>query len=251
MSGKASESTGKSNSSTIALFVLVLAIFGGLTYIYQIGGSLEDDKPLSGSDAYSCLNGNGLNKMADDEFERRCSGKSFTVIAYPKGCTFDNDCELSLSNPNLPEFSSDTLFEADLVNELSFMDKKLEINGVITDRGFMGQVEVEVSSQQVVALSPEETAEIEESRKPKVDPIAEAQKRRLEERAAENAEMRAYAEKNDKELTEKSTRVQVDPNSVNGMAEYRYYLKSGKIVSCLRGFEADVLIYECKNYKFN
>jgi hypothetical protein len=251
MSGKVLDETEKSNSSTVALFVLVLAIFGGLAYIYKMGGGSEGDKPLSGSDAYRCLNGNGLNKMSDDEFENKCLDKSFSVVAYPKDCTFDNDCELSLSNPKLPGFDSDTLFEADLVKKISFMDEKLEVKGVITDRGFMGQVEVEISSQQVVPLSAKEKSEIEEARKPKVDPVAEAQNRWLEERAAENAKMREYADKNGKELTAKSSRVQVDPDSVNGMAEYRYYLKNGKIVSCLRGFEADVFIYECKNFNFN
>ena len=248
MSGKDLEGTEKSNSSTLALIVLVLAIFAVLAYIYKVGGSSEDDKPLSGSDAYSCLNGNGLNKMSDDEFENKCMDKTFSVVAYPKECTFDSDCELSLLNPKLAGFDGDTLFEADLVKKISFMDEKLEVKGVISGRGFMGQVEVEITYQHVVPLSAKEKAAIEETKKPTVDPVAEAQKRWLEDRAAENAKMREYADKNSKELTAKSNRVQVDPNSVNGMAEYRYYLKSGNIVSCLRGFEADVFIYECKNF---
>ena len=250
MSGKASEKAAESNISTIALFVLILGIFGGLSYIYLVGGS-EDSKPLSYSDAYYCLNGNGLNKMPDDEFESKCMDKSFSVKAYPSGCNVDSDCELSLSNPKLPGFNRDTLFEAELVDNLNYGDEMLEVTGVISDRGFLGQVEVEISTQKAVPLSEKEKALVEEARKPKVDPVAEAQQRWLEERAAENAKMKEYADKNDKELRAKSSRVQIDPDSVNGMAEHRYYLRSGKVVSCLQGFEANVFIYECTNHKLN
>ncbi|MGH8383371.1 hypothetical protein [Pseudomonas sp.] len=247
VSGKASES----NASTIALVALVLVIFGGLTYIYQAGGGSKNSTVLSYSDAYRCMNGDGLNKMSDDEFELICLDNKFSVDVYPKGCDMDVDCELSLFNPKLPGFERSTLFEADLVSEIRYDDEKLKVSGVITGRGFLGQVEVDVLAQKVILLSEEEKALVEEARKPKVDPVVEAKERWLEERAADNSKMREYADRNDKDLRAKSTRVQVDQSSVNGLAEYRYYLKSGKVVSCLRGFEANVHIYECNNYNFN
>ncbi|WP_414918176.1 hypothetical protein [Pseudomonas sp. IT-P4] len=87
--------------------------------------------------------------------------------------------------------------------------------------------------------------------KVEVDPMLEARRERARELDRENKRMEEYAESKQKELTAKSARVSVTPSSVNGMAEYRYYLKSGKIVSCLRGFDGDVLAFNCTNYSFD
>lgn len=87
--------------------------------------------------------------------------------------------------------------------------------------------------------------------KVEVDPMLEARRERARELDRENKRMEEYAESKQKELTAKSTRIAVNPSSVDGMAEYRYYLKSGKIVSCLRGFDGDVLAFNCTNYSFD
>ncbi len=248
MSDKASSQVVESVSKGGAAFWVVLGLIVVLSYFYFTSVRFDEKNLIAPDEVSGCLNGHGLNKMSEDEFESKCLDKSFSVVAYSKGCSVDSDCELSLSNTRLPGFDSNTLFEAELEKVIGYMDDKVEVKGVVVDRGFLGQVEVEVFSQKVVQLSPKELAEIEEARKPEIDPVAEAQKMWLEQRASENARMKEYADNKHKELTAKSTRVQVDPNSINGMAEYRYYLKGGKIVSCLRGFEACVLVYECKDF---
>lgn len=242
---------GKATKRSKLFIFWALAVVSFLCYLFFTREKFDSKNIIDVADEYNCLNSSGLNEMPDYRFEYRCEGKSFVATVYQKGCYSSSSCELSLFDPEVRDFESSTLFEADLVNRLGAYDEKLNVKGVISDRGFLGQVEVNIYEQVVVPLTPKEEAAREEARKPKVDPVVEAQKRWLEERAAENDKMREYAVRNDKELTAKSTRVQVDPDSVNGMAEYRYYLKSGNVVSCLRGFEANVFIYECKNHNFN
>lgn len=87
--------------------------------------------------------------------------------------------------------------------------------------------------------------------KVEVDPLLEARRERAREIDRENKRMEEYADREHRELSARSTRVAVNPSSVNGMAEYRYYLKSGKIVSCLRGFDGEVLVFNCTNYSFD
>ena len=87
--------------------------------------------------------------------------------------------------------------------------------------------------------------------KVEVDPMLEARRERAREIDRENKRMEEYADKEHKKLSARSTKVVVNPSSVNGMAEYRYYLKSGKIVSCLRGFDDDVLAFNCTKYSFD
>jgi len=95
------------------------------------------------------------------------------------------------------------------------------------------------------------TAKVYAAPKVEVDPLLEARRERAREIDRENKRMEEYADKEHKELSARSTRVAVNPSSVNGMAEYRYYLKSGKIVSCLRGFDGDVLAFNCTKYNFD
>ncbi|MCY1288717.1 hypothetical protein D9M69_525210 [compost metagenome] len=83
------------------------------------------------------------------------------------------------------------------------------------------------------------------------NPAVKARREWLEEMERENGRMDKYAEEKDKELRAKSVKVIINPDSVGGMAEYRYYLKTGKIVSCLKGFNGDVLVFDCSNYSFN
>ncbi|PPK35162.1 hypothetical protein CD175_30175 [Pseudomonas laurylsulfatiphila] len=87
--------------------------------------------------------------------------------------------------------------------------------------------------------------------KVEVDPLLEARRERAREIDRENRRMEEYADSEHKKLSAKSTKVAVNPSSVNGMAEYRYYLKSGKIVSCLRGFDGEVLAFNCTKYSFD
>ena len=89
------------------------------------------------------------------------------------------------------------------------------------------------------------------SNKIETDPLLEASRERAVEVDRENRRMQEYAESEHKKLSERSTRVAVNPSSVNGMAEYRYYLKSGKIVSCLRGYDGEVLTFSCTKYSFD
>lgn len=87
--------------------------------------------------------------------------------------------------------------------------------------------------------------------KVEVDPLLEARRERAREIDRENKRMEEYADSEHKKLSARSTKVAVNPSSVNGMAEYRYYLKSGKIVSCLRGFDGEVLAFNCTKYSFD
>jgi hypothetical protein len=221
------------------------------TYLMVSGNEIDESQKISAFGSKNCLNASGLNKLSSDEFEEQCEDKYFEVTVFPKDCNVSSDCELSVFDPELPGFDRDTLFEADLQRSLSYSDEKLRVKGVVSGRGFMGQVEVDVYEQEVVPLTSTEVADREKARQPKVDPIVEANRQLVQERAAENKRMMQYAEANDRELSLKSTQVKIDQDSVNGMAEYRYYLKSGVIVSCLRGYSADVFVYECKEHRFN
>ncbi|CAO3313215.1 conserved hypothetical protein [Pseudomonas sp. P14-2025] len=87
--------------------------------------------------------------------------------------------------------------------------------------------------------------------KVEIDPLLEARRERAREIDRENKRMEEYADTEHKKLSARSTKVAVNPSSVNGMAEYRYYLKSGKIVSCLRGFDGEVLAFNCTKYSFD
>lgn len=87
--------------------------------------------------------------------------------------------------------------------------------------------------------------------KVEIDPVLEARRERAREVDRENKRMEEYADSEHKKLSARSTKVEVNPSSVNGMAEYRYYLKSGKIVSCLRGFDGEVLAFNCTKYSFD
>lgn len=87
--------------------------------------------------------------------------------------------------------------------------------------------------------------------KVEIDPLLEARRERVREIDRENKRMEEYADSENKKLSARSTKVAVNPSSVNGMAEYRYYLKSGKIVSCLRGFDGEVLAFNCTKYSFD
>lgn len=239
---------GKSSKAWIFWSAAALAL---LVYLFVTREKFDETNLVDPESYGTCLNYRGLNKQSAEDFEKECEGKSFVATVYEEGCYASSSCELSLYDPMLPGFNRDTLFEADLVKSISVVDDALRVKGVISGRGFLGQVEVNVYEQEVVALTGAEEAAREEARKPKIDPMIEAERRLFDERQAENQRMMQYAEMNGKELSAKSTQVKVDPDSVNGMAEYRYYLKSGKVISCLRGFSADVFVYECEEHRFN
>lgn len=246
-----SDFEAKAADLSLKVILGVGAVIAVITYWLAGGVDVKEIPSVSPYASDNCLNVRGLNKLSSSDFEERCEGKSFSATVFPKDCDIDNDCELSVNDPELPGFNDDTLFEADLQRAISYADEKLKVRGVITGRGFMGQIEVDIREQEVVPLLPSELAEREKASKPTIDPAIEASRLYVQERASDNEKMMQYAKANDKELTANSVKVQVDPDSVNGMAEYRYYLKDNSIVSCLRGFSADVFVYECKKHEFN
>lgn len=251
MSGEAVKVVANNEGGSNFLFFAVIAALLIATYFFITREEYDENNVVDAWGQYNCLNSRGLNKLSGDEFEAHCEGKSFVATVYEKGCFVSSSCELSLYDPDGRGFDSDTLFEADLVEKIGISDEKLFVKGVISGRGFLGQVDVNIYHQEVVPLNEAELAVREEALKPKVDPALEAERLLLAERQAENARMMKYAEENDKKLAAQSKEVKVNPDSVNGMAEYRYYLKNGNIQSCLRGFSADVFVYECKEHKFN
>lgn len=237
-----------SNSQKNSYFWVYCLIAGLVFLVYLLVTRERFDKQntITGELINDCLSGS--NEMTDDRFERYCEGKSFVVAGYPDDCTYSSSCELSLIHPKDPKFNSDSLFEVDLVRTLSFLDKKLEISGVISDRGFFGKVEVNVYKQEVAPLSDSENASIEQWSKPTFNPVIAAQKLWLESKAEDNSRMMEYAEKNNKKLSDKALRVVVNQDAIPDMAEWRYYMPGGKIISCLRGYQNNTFVYDCTNH---
>ena len=70
----------------------------------------------------------------------------------------------------------------------------------------------------------------------------------LEEKAKDNMSMMDYAQKNHDRLAKAAKRWIVDPDALPRMAEWRYYMPDGTVVSCLRGMVGNTFTYNCREY---
>jgi hypothetical protein len=237
---------GSGSPRRYKLWIFCLIVVAYFIYLYDSRARFDKGNIITESYLDKCLDSS--SKITDHDFELHCEGRSFIVTAYPEKCTFSKSCELSLVNPISSSFDRSSRFEVDLVRELQYTDKKLKVYGFVIGRGFFGKVEADITKQEVVPLNDVEVAAMDQYYMPKKDPMVAARELRLEAKTDDNRKMMDYAEKNHSELSRKARKFVVDSDAVLGMAEWRYYMKNGKIVSCLRGFQGDTFMYDCSSH---
>ncbi len=67
----------------------------------------------------------------------------------------------------------------------------------------------------------------------------------LDANRAENESMIQYAERNHRRLLDAGATHSINPNYTGSLAEWRYYMPDGAVVSCLRGAQGYTFVYEC------
>lgn len=70
----------------------------------------------------------------------------------------------------------------------------------------------------------------------------------LEERINDNMTMMQYAEKNHERLSKAAKEVVIGPDATPELAEWRYYMPDGRVVSCMRGVEGMIFVYRCREF---
>ena len=64
----------------------------------------------------------------------------------------------------------------------------------------------------------------------------------------DNQSMLEYAEQNHKDLLAEGATVTINSNYSDTLAEWRYHMPDGSIISCLRGAQGYTFVYECHEY---
>ena len=78
--------------------------------------------------------------------------------------------------------------------------------------------------------------------------IIEANERWLDAVVSTNMSLMEYAQENHDFLKTQAKSFKIEPNAGDNMAEWRYYMPDGKIISCLRGMYGNNFSYECKEF---